>query len=90
MKISDFLWFIYLFTKKACSSFFHIHGLPSFQGPVGYVGAMYQSVGKCSRMHLRAASIHKISAGLGGPLTLRRFLGARLAPRTDTLPFQAG
>ena len=41
---------------------------------------MYQSVGKCFRMHLRAGSIRKISGGLGGPLTPRRFLGARLVP----------
>ena len=34
---------------------------------------MYQSVGKYFRMHLRAASIHKISGGLGGPLAPHRF-----------------
>ena len=60
---------------------------PRFQGPVA---AMYQSVGKCFRMHLRAVSIHKISGGLGGPLTPCRFFGAWLAPRTGTLTFQAG
>ena len=58
-----------------------------FQGPVG---AMYQSVGKCFRMHLRAASIHKISGGLGGSLTPPPFLVSWLAPWTDTQIFQAG
>ena len=59
---------------------FHIHRLSPlrFRGPVG---AMYQSVGKCFRMHLRATSIHKIPGGLGGPLTPRQFYGARLAPQ---------
>ena len=57
--------------------FFIFMDFSRFQGPVG---AMYQSEGKCFRMHLRGASIHKISGGLGGPLTPRPFLGSRLAP----------
>ena len=38
--------------------FFLFTDFPRFQGPVG---AMYQSVGKCFAMHLRAASIHKMA-----------------------------
>ena len=41
--------------------------LPRFQRPVG---AMYQSVGKCFRMHLRAAGIHKIAKPLADFLGL--------------------
>ena len=86
MKIPDFSWLIYLLKKnkeifKAIfQGLFHIHRLSPlrFQGPVG---AMYQSVGKCFRMHLRATSIHKIPGGLGGPLTPRQFYGAQLAPQ---------
>ena len=69
-------WFFCIF--KACISFFIFRDFPRYQGPVG---AMYQSVGKCFRMHLRAASILKISGGLGGPLTPRRFFGAQLPLR---------
>ena len=52
--------------KKEFSSpvfhFFIFTDFPRFQGPVR---AMYQSVEKCLRMHLRGASIYKFSAGLG-------------------------
>ena len=41
---------------------------------------MYYNVGKCFRMHLRAAGIYKIFGGLGGPRPLADFyvLGCRL------------
>ena len=81
MKIPDFT---YIFTKKwrnfqGLYFFFFIStDFPCFHGPVR---AMCQSVGKCFRMHLRAASIYKCSGGLGCPLTPARFFGARLATR---------
>ena len=83
---------MWLFTKnegifKAYSFFFILTDFPCFQGPVG---AMYQSEGKCFRIHFREASIHKMSGGCLGSLTPHRFLGARLAPQTDTLTLQAG
>ena len=55
--------------------FFIVTDFPCFQGPMR---AMYQSVGKCIRMQLRATSIYKIFGGLGGPLTPRRFVGTIL------------
>ena len=69
---------IYLFTKNEGLQGLYFFFFPHFQGPVR---AMYQSVGKCFKIHLRAASFHKISGGLGCPLTPRRFLRAGLAPR---------
>ena len=62
-KMKEFLRpvFFFIFTEFLC-----------FQGPVG---AMCISVGKCSRMYLRAARIHKISGGLGGPGPLAHFWG---------------
>ena len=84
-------FFIFLQKMKEFSRpvvlFFIFTDFLRLQGPVG---AMYQSVGKRFRMHLRAASIHKISGGLVGPLAPRLFFKSRLAHRTDTLTFQAG
>ena len=75
--------FIFLQKMKEFSRpvfiFFIVTDFPRFQGPVR---AVYQSVGKCFRMHLRATSIYKISGGLSAPLT-----PGALA---DTLTFQAG
>ena len=68
---------VYLFFYKKLKEFsrpvFRFFFFPRFQGPVR---AMYQSVGKCFRMHLWAVSIHKISGGRG-PC---RFFEAWLAP----------
>ena len=80
---------VYLYFYKKMKEFsrpifllFIFTDFPHFQGPMR---AVYQSVGKCLRLHLGAAStctcIYKISGGLGGPLTPRRFFGARMAPR---------
>ena len=60
MKIPDFHGLFMFLRKnewicKACSAFFIFTDLTRFQGPKE---AMYQSVGKCFRIHLRAASIH--------------------------------
>ena len=78
-----FMVYLYFYKKMKEFSrpvffFFIVTDFPRFQGPVI---AMYQSVWKCFRMHFRAISIYKISGGLGGPLTPRRFFGALLAPR---------
>ena len=77
---------IYLFSKQmkefSRPVFFFF---PRFQGPVG---AMYKNVGECFRMHLRAASIHKIFRGLGGPRIPRRFLSATLASRSIGFDFR--
>ena len=77
--------------KKEFSSpvfhFFIFTDFSRFQGPVR---AMYQSVEKCLRMHLRGASIYKFSGGLGGPLTPRQIFWVSAAASTDTLTFQAG
>ena len=55
-----------------------------FPGPVG---AMYQSVGKWFRMHLRADSIYKISGGRPDPSPIFRGFACASA---HTLTFKAG
>ena len=59
---------------KACSSYFFVFtDFPRFQGPAV---VMYQSVEKCFRIQLRAASIHKISWSLGGLDPSSIFIGS--------------
>ena len=76
---------VYLYFNKKMKEFsspvfyfFLFTDFPRFQGPVR---AMYQSVGKCFRMHLKAASIYKFS---GDPSPIFRVSAGAL---TDTLTF---
>ena len=66
---------VYLYFNKKMREFsspvFHFFIFTDFSRFQGPVRAMYQIVEKCFRMHLRAASIYKISRGLGGTLTPR-------------------